>query len=212
MEPNKFQRYNDFAKRSIYSELEEGNFHNGLIEHVTNRYLKNLNKDVKILDVGCGPGVFMDFAKKLGFTNIAGVTLGEEDVQKCREKGHIVIEADISDVPLDNESQDLIWSRHSLEHSPYPLFTLLEYNRLLKMNGLLYVEVPAPDIDRNHEWTPNHFSILGSNMWRSLFRQTGFDLEIHEVLELPLVDQSHKQYHEKFFTYVLRKRKEEGQD
>ena len=89
---------------------------------------------------------------------------------------------------------------------------MLEYNRLLKMNGLLYVEVPAPDIDRNHEWTPNHFSILGSNMWRSLFRQTGFDLEIHEVLELPLVDQSHKQYHEKFFTYVLRKRKEEGQD
>ena len=92
MDSNKFERYNDFAKQSIYSEIEEGNFHNGLIEYVAVRYLTNLDKDLKILDVGCGPGVFMDNAKKLGFTNIIGVTMGEDDLEACRKKGHIVIE------------------------------------------------------------------------------------------------------------------------
>ena len=152
----------------------------------------------------------MDNAKKLGFTNIIGVTMGEDDLEACRKKGHIVIEADISDVPLDDESQDLIWSRHSLEHSPYPLFTLLEYNRLLKQHGFLYVEVPAPDTDRNHEWTPNHFSILGSTMWLSLFKQTGFMVEVHEVIDLPLTDHNNIQYQEKFLTYVLRKSEKKG--
>ena len=212
MELSKFQKYNDFAKQSIYSEMEEGNFHNNLIEYVAIRYLSNLDKDLKILDAGCGPGVFIDNAKKLGFTNIIGVTMGEEDLEACRQKGHIVIESDISDIPLDNDSQEIIWCRHALEHSPYPLFTLLEYNRLLKMHGFLYIEVPAPDTDRNHEWTPNHFSIMGSTMWQSLFKQTGFTVEVHEVIEMPLTDKNHVQFHEKFFTYVLRKTESKGQN
>jgi len=34
-----------------------------------------------------------------------------------------------------DESVDFIFLRHALEHSPYPIFSLMEYNRVLKQGG-----------------------------------------------------------------------------
>src|SRR5260221_6278842 len=170
MSPLKFQRYEALAQRSIYSEPDVGNYHNGLIEQVVPVYMPHfqLDQDALILDLGCGPGKFMDEAAKLGYRNVLGITLSQEDHAACLKKGHRALLQDFSDLEVADESTALIWARHSLEHSPYPLFSLLEFNRVLKVGGFAYIEVPAPDCERQHERFSNHFSILGSTMWMAL--------------------------------------------
>jgi SAM-dependent methyltransferase len=73
-----------------------------------------------------------------------------------------------------DESIDFIFLRQTLEHSPYPIFTLMEYNRVLKQGGKIYIEVPAPDTQRKHEWNLNHYSILGEQQLAALLERTGF--------------------------------------
>jgi SAM-dependent methyltransferase len=106
-----------------------------------------------------------------------------------------------------DESVDLLFCRHSLEHSPFPYITLIEYNRVLKPCGVLYVEVPAPDCELAHERNRNHFSIMGRQMWLSLLERTGFDVEWHEY-EFPVnFADDRGTVQERYYIFVCRRRR-----
>jgi hypothetical protein len=94
-----------------------------------------------------------------------------------------------------------------LEHSPYPLFTLFEFARVLRDQARVYVEVPAPDNERVMlgEYNPNHYSVLGENMWTSLFMKTGFDVISTEgyAIEIPQLGRTWK---EKSYIFVIQKK------
>jgi hypothetical protein len=45
-------------------------------------------------------------------------------------------------------------------NSVAPLFTFAEYRQVTKPDGLVYVELPAPDISACHENNPNHYSVF----------------------------------------------------
>ena len=80
-----------------------------------------------------------------------------------------------------DESFDLIWCRHCLEHSIFPYFTLAQFHRVLKPAGLLYIEVPASDT-RAHQTNANHYCLFGKSMWSELLRRSGFNvLEITDI-------------------------------
>ena len=51
-----------------------------------------IENDKKVLDVGCGDGILMDFLKKNKNTNIRGVEISKSKVQECIAKGLTVIE------------------------------------------------------------------------------------------------------------------------
>jgi methionine biosynthesis protein MetW len=53
-----------------------------------------IEKNTKILDVGCGDGTLMEFLKNNKKTNIRGIELSKNKVQKCIGKGLTVIEGD----------------------------------------------------------------------------------------------------------------------
>lgn len=55
----------------------------------------------------------------------------------------IVTEAD--DLPLDDRSTDFIFSSHVLEHMPDPIKTLLEWDRVLRHDGVMFAIVPHKD-------------------------------------------------------------------
>ena len=175
----------------IYPEGESG-FHKDLTTQVVKQYIDplNLKKDDVILDLGCGPGYFLDEMKERGYTNLTGITLSPDDIKLCQSKGHTIKQYDLSFLPqadgYDDESVDFIFCRHALEHSPFPIITLIEYNRVLKQNSKLYVELPAPDCDRRHEWNLNHYSILGANQLAALLNRTGFDIDEFKTIEFDL--------------------------
>ena len=51
-----------------------------------------IEKDKKVLDVGCGDGILMQFLKNNKNTNIRGLEISKSKVQECIAKGLTVIE------------------------------------------------------------------------------------------------------------------------
>lgn len=133
-----------------------------------------ISEDARILDIGCGQGPALDIFRNKGYSSVVGITLNEEDVRICREKGHDVRKMDQSFLDFTDESFDFIWARHVIEHSVFPYFTLSEFARVLTKGGMLYLEVPAPETSCHHETNPNHYSVLGRGAWTSLLGRCGF--------------------------------------
>ena len=188
----KLKLYNEWLYTAhIYDEGDSA-FHRQLTKQVVESYIDPLElpKDAHILDLGCGPGYFLDDMKERGYTNAIGVTLSPGDVKICEEKGHTVKKYDLSFLPQKDgyydESVDFIFLRHALEHSPYPIFSLMEYNRVLKQGSKIYIEMPAPDCDRKHEYNLNHYSIFGANQLAALLQRTGFTIDNFNNLEFEL--------------------------
>jgi len=191
----------DLIKLKFYNEwlytahiYDEGTspMHEQLTKQIADKYVGPLNlaKDAKILDLGCGPGYFLDWLKANEFTNYLGVSLSPGDIKLCEEKGHTIKKYDMSFLPQRegyyDESVDFIFLRHALEHSPYPIFTIMEYNRVLKQGSKMYIEVPAPDCERRHEYNLNHYSILGENQLVALLTRCGFNINEFNNLEFDI--------------------------
>ena len=188
----KLKFYNEYLYTNhIYDEGESG-FHKEITTQVVNEYIDKLNlkKDSVILDLGCGPGYFLDNMVQHGYTNCIGVTLSPGDIETCVNKGHTIKQYDLSFLPQTDgyydESVDFIFLRHALEHSPYPIFSLMEYNRVLKQNSKIYIEVPQPNCDRYHEYNINHYSILGHHQLFALLQRCGFKIDFCNNIEFPL--------------------------
>lgn len=206
MNLDKFTKYQDYVYSTIYSEPDTPNFHTPLIHQAIDQFIPAMQLEYTsaIVDVGCGQGAFMEEMAKRGFLKLCGITYSLEDVAACEVKGFPAMREDFSDISMLDESIDLVWCRHALEHSAAPLFTLIEFNRLLKTGGFLYVEVPAPNCDRVHEANPNHFSILGDRMWVNLFARAGFKLKDYRQVAFDLQAEG-KTMKETFYCFVLQK-------
>ncbi len=213
----KLKFYNEWLYTAHIYDEGESPYHKQLTSQVVTNYIDPLNlpKQSKILDLGCGPGYFLDEMKSRGYTDVTGVTLSPGDINICESKGHSIKKYDLSFLPqkdgYHDESVDFIFLRHALEHSPYPIFSLVEYNRILKQGAKMYIEVPAPDCDRKHEYNPNHYSIFGSNQLIALLQRTGFDVNIFNGLEFDLnvPDEKNelKQVKEKFYCIMVTKQR-----
>jgi SAM-dependent methyltransferase len=133
-----------------------------------------IKQDARILDIGCGQGPALDFLRDKGYLSVVGITLNDEDVRVCRQKGHDVRKMDQSFLEFPDSSFDFVWARHVIEHSIFPYFTLAEFARVLAPGGLLYLEVPAPETSCHHETNPNHYSVFERGAWVSLSKRCGF--------------------------------------
>jgi SAM-dependent methyltransferase len=213
----KLKFYNEWLYTAHIYDEGDSPFHKQLTSEVVTSYIDPLNlpKNSKILDLGCGPGYFLDEMKTRGYTDLTGVTLSPGDVKLCEDKGHTIKRYDLSFIPQKDgyydESVDFIFLRHALEHSPYPIFSLMEYNRILKQGGRIYIEVPAPDCDRMHEFNLNHYSILGQNQLAALLTRTGFNIEKFNNLEfdlsVPDKDGNPKNVREKYYCIMAVKQR-----
>jgi SAM-dependent methyltransferase len=187
----KLKFYNEWIYSHIYDEGET-DLHKRITSEVTKTYVDPLTlpKDSKILNIGCGVGYFLDEMKSRGYTDVTGITLSEANMEYCVKKGHNAKIYDPAFLPhadgFIDEGTRLIFARHILHHSPYPIFNLIEYNRLLELKGKLYIEVPVPDCERKHEYNANHYSILGAPMLNALLQRTGFKVEKFNDIEFDI--------------------------
>lgn len=153
--------------------------HSEITAHVIEALMTQfgIKPEARIIDIGCGQGPALDIFRDRGYSSTIGVTLNDEDVRICREKGHDVRKMDQSFLDFPDGTFDFVWARHVIEHSIFPYFTLTEFVRVLAPGGTLYLEVPAPETPCHHEANPNHYSVLGRGAWTSLLERCG--LVIH---------------------------------
>ena len=211
----KLKFFNEWLYTSHLYDEGETDLHKKINGEMVDAYFDTLGlpKDANVLDVYCGPGYFLDSMKERGYNNVTGITLSEYNAKQCRDKGHSIKEYDPTWLPQSDgfvdESVDFIYCRHYLHHSPYPIFSLIEYNRLLKLRGKIYIEVPSPDCERPHEYNPNHYSILGHKQLDALLTRTGFKIERFNDIEFDLTsktpDGEEKTVKERYFAILATK-------
>ena len=138
-------------------------------------------KKGKVLDIGCGTGLFLDTCQKNGWS-IAGVEpdTNAREIAVTRLKENIV--NDLSEI--HDEQFDLITMWHVLEHVADLRETVQELNRRLRKGGTLLLALPNSD---SHDaqyfkqyWaaydTPRHLSHFTPSTINQLVSQTGFSL------------------------------------
>lgn len=101
-----------------------------------------LSKPLAILDVGSGGGEFFYLLQTLGH-DVKGIEPNKGYAEySIREYGLNVQVGFVQDVTLQEESFDLITIWHVLEHTENPFEVLLKLHTLLKLQGILVIEVP----------------------------------------------------------------------
>jgi len=92
-----------------------------------------------VLVVGAGKGDEV-LALKRHFTSVKGIEINMSQV--VPEAKPAVEEGDATRMHFVDESFDILYCYHVLEHIPEPLVALQEMKRVLKKGGILYVGVP----------------------------------------------------------------------
>ena len=93
----------------------------------------------KVLDIGCGNGAFLDFARERGW-EIAGVDIKLSP--DAHALGCPLWEGRLQDIDFGDSRFDLIRLNHVLEHTQDPVSELEICRELLEPNGILFISVP----------------------------------------------------------------------
>lgn len=105
--------------------------------------LYKFKRDGRILDIGCGDGIFLQLAKQQGWETF-GTEISKEAVEYATEvrKVNVINTNDIKMAKFDECYFDVITLWHVLEHLYNPENTLQEIHRILKNDGVLVVALP----------------------------------------------------------------------
>ena len=153
--------------------------HTRLLHEYMSRWGHYFKGAKNVLDVGCGDGAIAEqFFMGLGIKYV-GLSTGSNSSVLESKKDRIV-NADfnfLSDFP--DESFSMVFSRHSLEHSPAPILSLMEWHRVsAKWLGLI---VPNPDdstyVGRNHYSVANQHQVV---WW---LRRAGWRVQVARFTE-----------------------------
>jgi SAM-dependent methyltransferase len=174
------------VRNEVYSE-PDSQLHTVLTDKLLPQFAGYLpDKNTRILDVGCGQGYASLKFKELGYLRITAITLSQQDVEACRDRGVDCRQMDMSFLCFMDQTFNALWVRHALEHSPFPYLTLLEFNRVLAPDGIVYIEMPGADTPRELENWPNHYSVMGTKMWMSLMLRSGFNILLNQKVQFDL--------------------------
>ena len=102
-----------------------------------------VDKDLPLLDIGARDGWMLDYLKRKRFTNIMGIDVYVEAIKHAQWQGLNVVRADMHDLSLfEKEKFGTILMIHTFELCHDAKVVMDGIIRILKPNGILYVEMP----------------------------------------------------------------------
>lgn len=132
--------------------------------------------NAKVLDVGCG---FLGYTRGYFLTHgfqWMGIDKNFEDAEQNIHKCEM---EDMTFIP-DN-SLDLVFVCHSLEHSEQPIKALQEFRRVLKVGGYLFISMPLHCEKQILGGDEDHISVFTPTQMKRLFAYIDISLSDHWV-------------------------------
>jgi ubiquinone/menaquinone biosynthesis C-methylase UbiE len=130
-------QWNKFDKTQIDSSVQTNRSKNRFLEETL------LNSELLdnrlVLDAGCGAGRFSEIALDLGARLVAVDFSSAVDAAQRNLKSEklLVVQADLSQLPIKSNSMDYIYCIGVLQHTENPEAIIIELIRCLKFNGEL---------------------------------------------------------------------------
>lgn len=165
------------------SDLFCGSFENAEVRHSwVKEQLSKIPAGKIILDAGAGEQRYAPYCKHLKYI---AQDFGEYDPAKQTEKMNLAKEvwdtsgcqivSDIIDIPLEDETVDVILCTEVLEHLKDPVLAIKEFSRLLTMGGQLILTAPFCSLTH---MAPYYYSNGFSQYWyKEHLEGAGFEIE-----------------------------------
>ncbi len=146
-----------FTLRNVKSDFEPSGIPKFLIKNLPS------NKDLKILDIGCGYCHMLQNFRYFGYPNVFGIDISNEAVENGKKINIPVlkIESIIDFAKSSEQKYDFIILTHVIEHLEKDkiIDTLNAINdHLLGINGQLYITVPNAQSNTDCYWMYEDFT------------------------------------------------------
>lgn len=162
-------------------------------------------RDGRLLDVGCGIGIFLSLARTRGW-EVRGVELSPFAAREARERlGLPVVTGTLREAAYPDASFDVITLLDVFEHVPDPRAELRELFRVLRPSGILLLDTPNANAllrrvaDRIYRWSGGglaypvrklyhqfHLFYYSEPVLRRVLGEAGFRVESVEGRPIPL--------------------------
>ena len=105
------------------------------------RSMESLKQKGRVLDIGCGPGHFLEMCRRAGWQPV-GVELSAQACAAARAQGLDVAQGSLQQAAFADGEFDVVTLWNVLDHMTQPLDEMREVHRILKPGGLVLVRVP----------------------------------------------------------------------
>lgn len=146
--------------------------------------LLNIQPDTRVLEIGFGPGVAIQYAAEQATQgHVSGIDYSETMVQAARKRNASAIRngvvhlmhGDVRSLPYKDEAFDRVFTIHSIYFWVEPIACLHEIRRVLRANGVLAITILPKD-----RWAPRRtpptdvFKLYSAAQVVQLVTDTGF--------------------------------------
>jgi SAM-dependent methyltransferase len=141
--------------------------------------LDKVDRNSKILDIGCSSGILLGELSQIGFKleNLYGIDISESAIYNCKNAGFrntFIMDAQSIDL---NQKFDIVIASDCLEHLDDDEKALRNWNSLLKPKGIAYIFVPAfMSLWSIHDEANMHFRRYGRNELNYKLKNNGFEI------------------------------------
>ena len=145
----------------IWAREKEGTWRE--YENSFNEICKRVEEGSTVLDAGCGLGLLLDRLAKSNSCKTIGLDISKVAINFIKEKGHDGVVSALPEIPLEDNSVDVVTSTELLEHIRYPDDVMKSFKRICRPNGKIILMVPNDalgplDLSQHHQkYTPQDF-------------------------------------------------------
>lgn len=137
----------DYLDISRDTSRQAPNYVNEIINSLSNFKVK---KNDLILEVGANDGSFLNFLRDCGYNNLLGIEPSIALSKTASSQGHRIIQDYFSPelarlLRVDYGEVAAIICRHTLEHVPNPKEIMDGMTKIIRPNGIIFIEVPDSD-------------------------------------------------------------------
>jgi len=155
--------------------------------------LDSNRKKANILEIGCGAGNFLYELKYMHPSwNIQGTDFNKKSIEKLKKYGVDTFVSDLTEIPLESDSIDIVYGWMILEHIHKINEALREVHRVLKKDGKFSFSIPNAGSWEFRFFAQNWFALqLPSHLYHfteititKILEKNGFKIEkiLHQII------------------------------
>jgi 2-polyprenyl-3-methyl-5-hydroxy-6-metoxy-1,4-benzoquinol methylase len=194
--PDDYYSFADTLKeRSLIYKLRQKKWFRRL--HYGLKHFQHRTDTLRVLDVGCGTGLSLDFFKE-AHPNIEthGVDMSPDAAKQAGAGGHKVLCGLFEELALPQNYYDIVYASHIIEHVADPVGFAQKAHSVLRPGGVFFLETMNIDsvdarLFKEVHWggyhVPRHWHFFNRDTLVALSEKTGFNFLEAAYLTTPVI-------------------------